>query len=80
MSSDPDNPSGLHPPLADLEQALIAEFLGSRGYDPAKLAALPDAARAAVLKDASLYASVKLAEVESRSRMLHDLAGADDVT
>jgi hypothetical protein len=80
MSSDPDKPSALHAPLADLEQALIAEFLGSRGYDRAKLAALPDVARAALLRDASLHASVKLAEVESRSRMLHDLASTDDVT
>jgi hypothetical protein len=60
-------------PLAELERALIEEFVRDRGFDPHNLADLGDAARERLLKDASVYASVKLMEVEARSRLLHDI-------
>lgn len=64
------------PPLAQLESALIEQFLRARGHDAGSLAALPAAEREALLKDASLYASVKMAEVESRSHFVDDIHGS----
>jgi hypothetical protein len=61
------------PPLATLERSLIDEYLRDRGYDRAGLAALADAERASLLKDASSYASCKLSEVEMRSQFVHEL-------
>ena len=60
-------------PLADLERALIETFLQARGLDAAGLAALPEAERDAILKDASVHASTKLAEIDARSHYVHDL-------
>jgi hypothetical protein len=64
------------PPFGQLERTIIDEFLRRRGYDPEHLSALPDAERDAVLKEASIYASAKLAEVESRSHLLDELHGS----
>jgi hypothetical protein len=60
-------------PLGGLEQSLIEEYLRTRGYDAAALAALPPSERDAVLKSASIYASGRLMEVESRAHYLQDL-------
>jgi hypothetical protein len=65
------------PPLVDvtaeLERAFISEYLVSHGYDPPALAALPHDAHEALLKEASLYASTKLSEVEARAHYIHDI-------
>ena len=69
-------PSGMPPveaPLSHLERALIDEFIRARGYDPLTLANLPEHEHKMLLRDASLHASTKLAEVESRSHLVHDL-------
>jgi hypothetical protein len=63
----------LRAPLADLERALIDTFVHARGYDDQTLAALPADERHALLKEASVYASDKLAEVEMRAHYLHDI-------
>lgn len=71
-------PSGMPPveaPLSHLERALIDEFMRARGYDPLTLSNLPAHDREILLRDASLHASTKLAEVESRSHLVHDLHG-----
>ena len=68
--------SGMPPveaPLSGLERMLIDEFLHLRGYDAAALAALLPAERDAVLKEASLNASAKLAEIESRAHYVADM-------
>ncbi len=72
-----DTPLG--DPLAQLERALTAEFLRSRGYDPSKLHELPEAKVQELLKEASLYASAKLTEVESRAHFVHDIHGGGGV-
>ena len=64
------------PPFGQLERTIIAEFLRRRGYDPDQVSALPEAERDALLKEASIYASAKLAEVESRSHLLDELHGS----
>lgn len=60
-------------PLARLERALIDEFVRKRGYDPLTLADLPEGERVSLLKDASVYASGKLMEVEARSHFLDEI-------
>lgn len=65
----------LEAPLSQLEHALIEEFLRARGYTPEQVSALPAAERTRLLKAASVYASGRLSEVESRSqfaRGMHD--------
>ncbi len=73
MADHEPDPSPMRTYFGRLEEALIDEFLEARGYDHARLAALPDAQRDALLKDASVYASSKLAEVESRSHLLREI-------
>ena len=67
-----------HPeaPLARLELSLIDEYVRKRGLDPARLADLIAADRDALLKNASVYASCKLCEVEMRSHYVHELHDA----
>ena len=60
-------------PLADLERALIEMFLEARGFDADTLDHLRDPERAAVLREASIAVSAKLAEIEARSHYLHEL-------
>ena len=66
----------MEPPLACLEQSLIDEYIRLRGYDPARLGDLVAADRDALLKGASLYASCRLCEVETRSHFVHELHDA----
>lgn len=60
-------------PLGQLERALIKEFLRGRGHDSERVALLPQAERDALLRQASIHASTRLCEIESRSHYLHDL-------
>lgn len=53
---------------AELERSLIAEYLEQHGHTTASLLALPEADRHRVMRDASLHASMRLTEVESRAR------------
>jgi hypothetical protein len=59
-------------PHAELERALIAEFLERRGVSLA-VKELPEEDAAALLKAASLYASGRLTEMESRAHLVEDL-------
>jgi hypothetical protein len=72
MRPDPDT-APRHDQTADLERALIAEFLELRGHTADSVHALPEADRHALMREASLYASSKLMEVESRARYVEDL-------
>jgi hypothetical protein len=63
------------PPLAELERTLINEFLQRRGYDLDSVHALPEAEAHALLREASIYASGKLEEVESRAHYIDGLHG-----
>ena len=63
-------------PLARLEQSLIDEYVRMHGHDPERLSELVAADRDALLKGASLYASGKLSEVETRSHYVHELHDA----
>jgi hypothetical protein len=73
MSADHSDPQVGDAQLARFERALIDEFVRGRGYDPLKLQDLPEEERAALLKAASVYASGRLVEVETRSHFLQDI-------
>jgi hypothetical protein len=73
MSTQRIEVSPLEAPLSQLERALIAEFVRARGYDPLKLTELLEHDRNVLLKEASIYASGKLTEVESREHFLDEI-------
>jgi hypothetical protein len=60
-------------PEAQLETALIDEFLRARGLDSAALHAMPEDQAKRVLTEASVYAATRLAEVESRAHFVHEI-------
>jgi hypothetical protein len=72
MSNKSDTHS-LDAPLSQLERSLIDKFIRARGYDPHRLADLPQHKRETLLADASVYASGKLTEVEARSHFLDEI-------
>jgi hypothetical protein len=77
MSAEPpDQP--MHDPLAQLERALIDEFLRLRGYDPATIGRLAKDQFNELMKEASVYASAKLSEVETRAHYVDELHHATD--
>jgi hypothetical protein len=63
-------------PVAQLERAFIAEFLERHGHSEATLHALPEAEANVLMKEASVYASAKLSEVEARAHYVHDIHDA----
>ena len=75
MSAERRDPPGPAGPLAQMEQAFINEFLRARGYEPGQLRDLPEEEVHRLLKEAALYASVKLMEVESRAHYVSELHG-----
>ena len=59
--------------LGQLERTLIDGFLRSRGVEPRSLSELPASEREKLLAEASVYASGKLMEVESRSHYVAEI-------
>ena len=66
MSQNIDR-SPIEDPNADLERALIEDFIRARGYDPARLNELPDEQRRRLRGDASAHAAARLTEMEARA-------------
>jgi hypothetical protein len=72
--------SEVHPmedPEAQLERALIEEFLLSHGHVPDDVPALPEDQRRHLLESASVYAAGRLAEIRARAHYVHDLHHQD---
>jgi hypothetical protein len=65
-------------PNAHLERALIEEFLAKRGHTTASIQALPAEERERLLKEASLYASGRMTEVESRAHYVDEMHGRSE--
>ena len=63
-------------PNAQLERALIDEYLRSQGYELRTLHELPAERVKQLLREASLYAAGKLTEVEARASYVQDIHGA----
>jgi hypothetical protein len=60
-------------PLSELERAFMAEFLQDRGHTLETVLTLPPAEAHALLRQASVYASCRLTEVESRAHLVEDI-------
>jgi hypothetical protein len=60
---------------AVLERHLIAEYLHSKGYRPSDLRNLPEEQRKELMKEACTYASVKLANIEAKSKFRQKIKG-----
>jgi hypothetical protein len=60
-------------PLSQLERAFMAEFLQDRGHTLETVRTLPPAEAHALLEQASVYASCRLTEVESRAHFVEDM-------
>lgn len=73
MSDERFVTAAVESPLAQLERTLIDEFMRARGHDPRKLADLLPLKRDSLLREASVFASSRLAEVESRSHFVHEI-------
>lgn len=58
---------------AELERLLIAEYLEQHGHSADSLHSLSDADRHRLLREASLHASMRLTEVESRAHYVDAL-------
>ena len=65
----------LEEPLAQLERQLISAYVAGAGQDLETLLARGDEDARKLLAEASLYASARLTEVESRSHYLRTLRG-----
>ena len=58
---------------AILEKGLIDEYLKNKGYDRDSLKKLPEDEAHRLMAEASIYASGKLAEIETKARYKHNL-------
>ncbi|HJS17391.1 MAG TPA: hypothetical protein VJ785_01490 [Anaerolineales bacterium] len=65
-------------PKADLELMYIDEYLHGKGYSREELATLPKPEATALMGEASQYASLKLAELESLARLRTKIHDASD--
>jgi hypothetical protein len=73
MPADFTDVRPLEEPLAELERALIDEYLHGAGHDQAVLRASNEAGARSLLIEASKYAAARLTEVESRAHYLREL-------
>lgn len=73
MSIDTQGERPMSDPEAQLEQAFVETYLQENGLDSAAIARLPEAEAKHLMRDASIYAGTKLAEVEARSHFVHDI-------
>ena len=74
--SGPASATGWEASHAALERALIDEFLRRIGHTPCSLQWLPMNQQTTLLRAASTFATLKLAEIESRARLGDDISGA----
>jgi len=59
--------------LEGLERKLIKEYLQREGYGESELAAMSPEARREVMVAACLYATIRLAQIEARSKFIHKI-------
>jgi hypothetical protein len=60
-------------PHAEVETMYIAEYLKTKGYALEDVAKLPETVARALLEEASLYASLRLAELETGAALVDKL-------
>lgn len=64
-------------PQSAMEKLLLEEYLRNKGYHLADLKRLPEAQAKALMTEASQYASLKLAQVESTVHFREKIRGPD---
>jgi len=74
-AESPTQAEPMSDPRAQLEKALIADYLRTRGYELEKLHELPEELAKQLMTEASTYASARLAEVEARAHFVHEAHG-----
>jgi len=72
-NQEPANP--IEEPLAHLERELMTAYLAGAGENIEALVVRTDEEARRLLKDASMYATARLAEVETRLHYLRSLRG-----
>jgi len=75
-----DKTFGVHSmedPHAQLERALIDEYIRLHGHDPESVRLRPEGEVMSLLEAASIYAAGRLAEFESRAHYVHDMQAKD---
>lgn len=75
MTTKETDRAPLEEPLAELERRLMSEYVAAVGQDLHALLNRNDEEAKKLLTEASLYATGKLTEVESRSHYLRKLHG-----
>lgn len=60
---------------AYLEWAYLEEHLKSLGFSFEELRTMPSERAKAIMRDASLFASLRMSEVEARSHLIEELHG-----
>jgi hypothetical protein len=65
----------LSDPHGPLEQRLIEEYLAARGHTRHSLATLAGSEAESLLRAASEYASLRLAEMEARAHYVDEIGG-----
>jgi hypothetical protein len=65
-------------PRADLEIMYVHEYLLENGYSIEEIDTLPEPEAARLMIDAHQYASLKLAELESRARLRTNIKSVSD--
>lgn len=68
-------PTPIREPLANLERELIGAYVAGAGEDFQTVLMRNDDKARELLTDASLYATARLTEIESRSHYLRSLRG-----
>lgn len=66
-------------PQAGLEKMYIEEYLQGKGFAWKQIITLPEAEAKLLMIEACRYASNKLAEVESRAHLRHEIHGSTQV-
>lgn len=64
-------------PQSAMERRFLEEFLETRGQSLASLKALPDEQARRLMTEACRYASLKLAQVESKAHFRESIRGPD---
>lgn len=77
MTTKPPDTAPVEEPLAQLERELISAYVAGAGHDLETLLTRDDEEAKKLLAEASVYASARLMEVESRSHYLHKLRGEE---
>jgi hypothetical protein len=75
MNANQEPVEPIEQPLAQLERELMTAYVAGTGEDINALRSRTDEIARRLLAEASLYATVRLTEVESRSHYLRSLRG-----